>query len=284
MLFAIASAAPVAALGVIWAPCGGVFAAFLANAYQLSIARFFLAGMLLSVLCFLPWVYPMRRMGSGRVPPSPLYIFYVLFRLAYGISILFSRVYDLLLSAAPDYGAYNVHQGLHQRCWTHLLRDIRQLKEKYPGHQGLVEWAQQVREVYDHAQAYPGPDPGLPETVQHAQRVKQQQQFQEQLLDICKPYVGSDAPMSVLCQRVERFLPELFTFVADPLVSADNNAAERSLRPAVVSRKISGRTRSPEGSTTKSVLASLFGTWRLRGRNPCHALNSILSQPQLAPV
>ena len=20
------------------------------------------------------------------------------------------------------YGAYNVHKGLHQRCWTHLLR------------------------------------------------------------------------------------------------------------------------------------------------------------------
>ena len=57
------------------------------------------------------------------------------------------------------YGAYNVHQGLHQRCWTHLLRDIHQLKEKYPGHQGLAEWAQEVREVYDHAQAYPGPDP-----------------------------------------------------------------------------------------------------------------------------
>ncbi len=114
--------------------------------------------------------------------------------------------------------------------------------------------------------------------------MKQQQQFQEQMLSICKPHLGSDAPMSVLCQRVERFLPELFTFVAAPLVSADNNAAERSLRPAVVSRKISGGTRSPEGSTTKSVLASLFGTWRLRGRNPCHALNSILSQPQLAPV
>ena len=39
------------------------------------------------------------------------------------------------------YGAYNVHQGLHQRCWTHLLRDIHQLKEKYPQHQGLAEWA-----------------------------------------------------------------------------------------------------------------------------------------------
>ena len=61
--------------------------------------------------------------------------------------------------------------------------------------------------------------------------------------------------MRVLCQRVERFLPELFTFVAEPLASADNNAAERSLRPPVVSRKISGGTRSGQGSETKSILA-----------------------------
>ena len=60
--------------------------------------------------------------------------------------------------------------------------------------------------------------------------------------------------------------------------------AERSLRPTVVSRKISGGTRSPEGSNTKSVLASLFGTWRLRGRNPYQGLNSILSKPLLASV
>ena len=83
--------------------------------------------------------------------------------------------------------------------------------------------------------------------------------------------------MSVLCQRVERFLPERFTFVAEPRAKVDNNAAERSLRPTVVSRKISGGTRSPEGSNTRSVLASLFGTWRLRGRNP-------LPSPELHPL
>ena len=94
------------------------------------------------------------------------------------------------------YGAYNVHQGLHQRCWTHLLRDIHQLKEQYPQHQGLAEWAREVREVYDHAQAYPGPDPQLPETVQQSQRVKQQQ-YQQQLLSICKPYPQSTEGMSV---------------------------------------------------------------------------------------
>ena len=78
--------------------------------------------------------------------------------------------------------------------------------------------------------------------------------------------------------------PALFTFVAEPRASADNNAAERSLRPPVVSRKISGGTRSGQGSETKSILASLFGTWRLEGRNPYHALNSILSQSQPAPL
>ena len=82
----------------------------------------------------------------------------------------------------------------------------------------------------------------------------------------------------------ERFLPELFSFVAEPQVAADNNAAERSLRPPVVSRKISGGTRSEQGSETKSVLASLFGTWRLQGRDPYHAVRRVLTAPQPAPV
>ena len=182
------------------------------------------------------------------------------------------------------YGAYNVYQGPHQRCWTHLLRDIHQLKEQHPQNEDLARWSQQVREVYDHAQAYPGPDPGLLETVRRTRRVEQQQRYQQWLWSICKPYLGSDAPVRVLCQRVERFLPELFTFVAEPQASADNNAAERSLRPPVVSRKISGGTRSDQGSETKSILASLFGTWRLQERNPYQALQSILSKPQLAPL
>ena len=46
-----------------------------------------------------------------------------------------------------------------------------------------------VREVYDQAQAYPAPDPGLPETVQRAQRVKLQQQCQKRLWSSCKPYL-----------------------------------------------------------------------------------------------
>jgi transposase len=182
------------------------------------------------------------------------------------------------------YGAYNVYQGPHQRCWVHLLRAIHQLKEHYPQDLAVSAWAQGVRAVYDRAQAYPGPEPRLPGVVQQAQRVKQQRQYQEELWAFCQPHVKAEAPMSVLCQRVERFLPELFTFVAEPRVAADNNAAERSLRPPVVSRKISGGTRSEQGSETKSVLASLFGTWRLQGRDPYQAIRQTLIAPQPVPV
>ena len=176
------------------------------------------------------------------------------------------------------YGAYNVYQGPHQRCWVHLLRAMHQLKERYPQEAAVAAWTQGVREVYDRAQAYPGFDPRLPGVVQQAQRVKQQREYEQELWALCQPHVKTQAPMRVLCQRVERFLPELFTFVAEPQVTADNKAAERSLRPPVVSRKISGGTRSERGSETKSVLASLFGTWRLQGRDPYHAVRRTLTQ------
>ena len=120
--------------------------------------------------------------------------------------------------------------------------------------------------------------------MQRSRRVKRQQRYQQQLWSICHPYLVGDAPMRVLCQRVERFLPELFTFVAEPQSAADNNAAERSLRPPVVSRKISGGTRSGQGSDTKSILTSLFGAWRLQERNPYRALQSVLSKPLPAPL
>ena len=54
--------------------------------------------------------------------------------------------------------------------------------------------------------------------------------------------------------------------------------AERSLRPVVVMRKISGGTRTKRGSDTRMALASLFGTWQARGLNPFDQRYGLLSQ------
>jgi hypothetical protein len=71
-----------------------------------------------------------------------------------------------------------------------------------------------------------------------------------------------------LAKRLVRHQGELFQFVLVEELSADNNAAERSLRPVVVMGKISGGTMSPAGSKTRLGLASLFETWQARGLNP----------------
>ena len=42
-------------------------------------------------------------------------------------------------------------------------------------------------------------------------------------------------------------------------------AAERSIRPLVVARKISGGTRSAGGSRDRMILASVLGTAQVRG-------------------
>jgi len=166
------------------------------------------------------------------------------------------------------YTGYNIYNGYHQRCWVHLLRDIKKLKEDYKKHPPLNRWAKQVKQIYDEAREYPGPDPTLSVRAKEQERIYKQQYFEEKLRKVIKPWVEKDSPMSTLCGRITKHLQELFVFVRFEGVPSDNNTAERMVRHTVVSRKISGGTRSPLGSQTKSILASLFGTWRLQNKNP----------------
>ncbi len=177
------------------------------------------------------------------------------------------------------YAGYNTHQGLHQRCWVHFLRDVHDLKEKYPLDEHLLIWAQGIKAIYDEAVAWAeqGPDRSLTPREQTAVRAARQHAFEAHLWQVCQPYARTEAPQHTLCERVERFLPELFVFVAVPGVPAHNNLAERSVRPLVVARKISGGTRSPKGSQTRMGLASLFGTWMAQSLNPFHQCLALLS-------
>ncbi len=183
------------------------------------------------------------------------------------------------------YAGYNIHQGVHQRCWVHFLGDGHELKEKYPHDEPLHLWVASVKAIYEQAVAWAeqGSDPHLSPRQQQQTRVAQQHAFEQQLLAVCCPYVGTATPQHTLCERVERFLPELFVFVfvfvAVPGVPAHNNLAERSIRPLVVARKISGGTRSPKGSETRMGLASLFGSWMAQRLNPFSQCLALLTQP-----
>jgi transposase len=167
------------------------------------------------------------------------------------------------------YGGYTYYLGEHQRCWVHLARDLHDLNEKHPDNAGVHAWVASVMRVYREALAFQSKDPRL--------RVRKREDLQVWISGLADPYARADLPQRVLAQRIQRFLPELFTFVEHPDVPADNNAAERSLRPSVIARKVSGGTRSPRGSAVRSILMSLFGTWAVRGEDGFHACLAMLA-------
>ncbi len=78
--------------------------------------------------------------------------------------------------------------------------------------------------------------------------------------------------------RTER--PSLFTFLRDPLdVEATNWWAEQGIRPAVVTRKVSGGNRTWAGAATQQVLTSVLSTCRKQHRDPYAVLRQLYCSP-----
>jgi transposase len=172
------------------------------------------------------------------------------------------------------YAAYDHYPGVQQKCWAHLWRDMRELQRQHPDDTGLTSWTKAVAVIYRDATAFSHPH--------ERTRMAQRRVLQARLQQVCQPFLTDEtAPQARLCRRMEKYLDCLFTFVVDPAVPPTNNAAERSLRHLVVSRKISGGTRSAQGTQTKLTLAALFTTWRLRGLDPLATCHLMLTSPQV---
>jgi hypothetical protein len=166
------------------------------------------------------------------------------------------------------YAAYSSYVGPRQRCWAHLLRDAHDLRAAHPG-DGAAAWADAPHALYHEAMRQAALD--LPR-----RRAGRRGTYWSAASTRCAGRAGTPTappPKAALCRRVGLFLDELLTFVADPTVPADNNLAERSLRPLVIARKVSGGSRSAKGSRVRMALASLFATLHAQGRDPlaaCH--------------
>jgi hypothetical protein len=217
------------------------------------------------------------------------------------------------------YAAYTHYEGRHQYCWAHLLRDVHDLVAAHPRDAGVRGWGEAVHTLFTRARAFVSDEPGRRHAAARAfaaELAALGAPYLPVVPPAPAPGVAADTadtaatdpatasedaaaapgsdpppampdpppaipvpPQRLLCQRIDRHLAELFVFVEDPVVPPTNNAAERSLRHLVVSRKISGGTRSSEGSATKMTLASVFGTWRAQGRNPFAECLRLLAAP-----
>ncbi len=114
------------------------------------------------------------------------------------------------------YAGYNIHQGLHQRMPGSISYAISMTSKRSFRRMRRCSGGPQPRSaIYEQAIAcvQSGPDLNLPPRHQQQVREAHQHACEEHLWQVCQPYVRTAAPQHTLCQRVERFLPELFVFV-----------------------------------------------------------------------
>ena len=190
------------------------------------------------------------------------------------------------------YSGYSPLMSEKQRCWVHLLRDLKALVESHPTSKNVASFVERARGLYDQAKAYreeqlgqaPSESTKVVNPLSRAAgvRARMRAKFEGALTKLARPHLKQAGdPCRVLAERMAKFASELLVFVEHPEVPPDNNRAERSLRAVVVARKVSGGTRSPKGSTTMSILRSLFGSWKLRGSDPLEACQRLVATPAI---
>jgi len=156
------------------------------------------------------------------------------------------------------YTAYNPLPYRQQKCLVHLLRELSKCApgntEEYAAfHKKLTRL---LRDALRLKQAE------LPNDV-FDRRLRY---MHERLARLAQAtYETPDCQR--LAKRLSKHSHQLFTFLEQMDVESDNNSAERAIRPAVVSRKISGGNRSPGGTKALGIITSLIQTCKQQKRD-----------------
>ena len=180
------------------------------------------------------------------------------------------------------YDGYNEIGCWLQRCWVHMLRKGHEMRAKYPDECKMHRWVDKLKKLYRRARELITKKgyAKLPESTRQKNRLY----FEQVLLKLVTPYQQSKIKEQAnLANFMVKKINQMFVFVELPYVIQENNPAERSVRPDVIARKISGGTRTEQGSKTRMILSSIIRTCHLRNIDSIASIqNMLLGHPIFA--
>lgn len=153
------------------------------------------------------------------------------------------------------YSPLNVNKA---KCWAHLLNDSHELTKGRPPPDPSSERVLFHRELH---QLYLAMGIALLEVEADETTREQLHINMRNQLQVFAQKSWQDADCVRLAKRIHKYLDELVVWLANPDVAPDNNAAERALRPAVVTRKTSFGSRSKMGAQAFARLLSIIMSW-----------------------
>jgi len=178
------------------------------------------------------------------------------------------------------YGGYNQMPVNLQYCYAHLLREVQKLEEEFNEEKAVVDFATRFSSLLSRAMKLRKLDISEKEYLLQAKEIKE---------SIEKMVYSSQKHMGV--QRIQQIFREkehrLYHWVESREVPAENNFAERELRPTVIARKASFGSQSDAGAETRSHIMSLLYTVKKRVRDKSieewlkDALDKIAADPSV---
>ena len=149
----------------------------------------------------------------------------------------------------------------HQICWTHLLRNSKDLAEHYSEAKYIHK---RMKFIY--------------------RKAKENKTSKDELLNwidlIASRRYRSTEVYKFVKSICRKHREDLFRFVDNPKIGSTNNLAERGLRHAVVIRKISNGSRSENGAETTCRLLSVLQTAKLQSKDYINFMNNLLQIPK----
>lgn len=179
------------------------------------------------------------------------------------------------------YNAYNRVPCAIQYCYAHLLRDLTDLAQEFPQSDEVQSFSQALAPLLSEAMGLRAASITPAAFHRQARRVKRR------ILQVVQhpaQHPGVQQIQDIFRAHADR----LYHWAARRQVPADNNLAERDLRPSVIARKVSFGSQSEAGARTRETLMTVLCTLRKRfpqdvARRFRYALDALATHPTRDP-
>ena len=169
------------------------------------------------------------------------------------------------------YNGYNKMPCSIQYCYAHLLRTVNDLEKNFPENAEIKSFVEALGKQLANAISLRTLE------ITDKQFKRQAAKIKAAIINITNKQARHPAIQKIqdiFREKAER----LYHWADDRNVPADNNRAERELRPLVIARKISFGSQSNAGARTREILMTVLHTLRKRTSDVTTAFKSALDK------
>jgi len=169
------------------------------------------------------------------------------------------------------YGGYvRILKIARQYCLVHIIRDVKKEENDFPDSEEVQKFTADLKPLLSKAVSLRNDEENLSEYLAKAEKL------QKEIMSVCDAE-AKDPAVQHLQNIFREHQDKVFQWVRSPDIPADNNYAERELRPTVIARKISFGSQSERGLQTRETMMTVLHTAKCYGwDNPAEFLEKAL--------